>query len=280
MIANHRHKPYARTVGSKTEMNHVKRNLTNYIPELTKFIGDEKFPWDEIENKYNSRNENLFNNKHVDSILLEASIFDQIISLKKGNSAFEGMVDYYNKLFYQLNLLLNLEEKILVFKIIKNLLISFDSKYLNYLGELSVLYRLKNTGNFTIIEIEKTLPNGKSIDFDLMILNPKMRVLLEVTNIHLNPKKVEQDKKKIGVFIDGRLNRKMKDKKKNLIEEWNIHLIPVIWGEFKHIEIYHKYYKANSTDVPLSYEPLAFLTLFDKKGNYFPKFGSVKTLFE
>jgi hypothetical protein len=257
-------------------MNLVKYNLLNYIPELIDFIGEEKFPWDDIEKKFNQR----VSKKNGDSIVIEASIFDQIISIKKGDSDYIGMIDFYNKLFYQLKLLLNQEEKKLILRTIKNLLVSFDSKYLNYLGELSALYQLKRTNNFILLEVEKNLPNGKSIDFDMTIQDPKMRVLIEVINIQINPKKVENNANSIRRFINGRLEKKITDKKKNLIDNWNIHLVPVIWGGNEQLEIYHEYFKTNSPDLPLSYVPLAFLTYYDQNGNYFPKFGSISTLFD
>jgi hypothetical protein len=200
--------------------------------------------------------------------------------LKKGDSNCIGMMDFYNKLFHQLKLLLSKKEKMLILNIIKNLLVSFDSKYLNYLGELSVMYQLKRTNNFTLLEVEKVLPNGKSIDFDMMIRNPKMRVLIEVFNIQINPEKVENDSKAIKTFINGRLKNKINDKKANLIGDWNIHLVPIIWGGHEQLEIYYEYFKTNSTDLPLSYSPLAFLTYYDQDGNYFPKFGSLSTLFD
>jgi hypothetical protein len=261
-------------------MNLVKYNLLNYIPELIDFIGEEKFPWDDVEKKFNRKINQRVSKKNGDSIVIEASIFDQIISIKKGDSDYIGMIDFYNKLFYQLKLLLNQEEKKLILRTIKNLLVSFDSKYLNYLGELSALYQLKRTNNFILLEVEKNLPNGKSIDFDMTIQDPKMRVLIEVINIQINPKKVENNANSIRRFINGRLEKKITDKKKNLIDNWNIHLVPVIWGGNEQLEIYHEYFKTNSPDLPLSYVPLAFLTYYDQNGNYFPKFGSISTLFD
>jgi hypothetical protein len=260
-------------------MNLVKYNLSNYIPELIDFIGEEKFPWDAVEKKFDRKIDQRVSEINGDSIVIEASIFDQIISIKKGHSDYIGMIDFYNKLFYQLKLLLNQEEKKLIFNTIKNLLVSFDSKYLNYLGELSIIYQLKRTNNFILLEVEKVLPNGKSIDFDMMIQDPKMRVLIEVMNIQINPKKVENDANSIRTFINSRLEEKITNKKKNLIDDWNIHLVPIIWGGHEQLEIYYEYFKTNSTELPLSYVPLAFLTYYDHNGNYFPKFGSISTLF-
>jgi len=163
---------------------------------------------DDVEKKFNRKINQRVSKKNGDSIVIEASIFDQIISIKKGDSDYIGMIDFYNKLFYQLKLLLNQEEKKLILRTIKNLLVSFDSKYLNYLGELSALYQLKRTNNFILLEVEKNLPNGKSIDFDMTIQDPKMRVLIEVINIQINPKKVENNANSIRRFINGRLEKK------------------------------------------------------------------------
>ena len=261
-------------------MNLVKYNLGIYIPELIDFIGEENFPWDDVEKKFDRKIQERVSETKGETITIEASIFDQIILLKKGDSDYHGLMDFYNKLFHQLKSLLNKKEKRLILKIIKNLLISFDSKYLNYLGELSVLYQLKRTNNFTLLEVEKVLPNGKSIDFDLMIRGPEMRVLIEVLNIQINPLKVENDANSIKTFINGRLGQKVADKKVNLMEDCNVHFVPVIWGGHEQLEIYHEYFKSNSTEIPLSYVPLAFLTYYDQDGNYFPKFSSLSTLFD
>lgn len=107
-----------------------------------------------------------------------------------------------------------------------------------------------------------------------------MRVLIEVLNIQINPLKVENDANSIKTFINGRLEKKVTDKKWNLGEDWNVHFVPVIWGGHKQLEIYHEYFKSNSIELPLSYVPLAFLTYYDQYGNYFPKFGSISTLFD
>ena len=260
-------------------MNLVKQNLSIFLPELTKFIGDEQFPWDEIDYKFDKKIESRFSKNPEGSIIVEACIFDQIVSIKKRNTDYTGMMDFYNKLFYQLNTLLNKTEKKLILKTIRNLLVSFDSKYLNYLGELSALYKLKQTNNFILLDVEKVLPNGKSIDFDMMIKEPKMQVLIEILNIQINPEKVEDDSNKICDFINGRIIEKLSVKKLNLVEEWNIHLVPIIWGGHKELEIYNKYFKNNSLDLPLTYEPLAFITYYDNYNNYFPKFGAISSLF-
>lgn len=112
-------------------MNLVKYNLSNYIPELIDFIGEENFPWNDVEKKFDRKIDQRFSESNGETITIEASIFDQVISLKKGDSDYVGMIDFYNKLFYQLNSLLDKKEKKLVLRTIKNLLISFDSKYLN-----------------------------------------------------------------------------------------------------------------------------------------------------
>lgn len=261
-------------------MNLVKHNLSIYLPKVIEFIGEEEFPWDQIENRFDKLIDRRFSQAKGDSIIVETSIFDQIISIKKGDNAYNGLMDYYNKLFHQLNLLLNKEEKKLMFNTIRSLLISFDLKYLNYLGELSVLYKLKKSNKFSLLDVEKVLPNGKSIDFDLMIENSNMRVLIEVLNIQVNPQKVENDSDKIEIFINGRITNKLADKKKNLDEDWNVHLVPVIWAGHEELEIYHQYFRNNALDIPLSYEPLAFLTFYDQFGNYLPKFGSISALFD
>jgi hypothetical protein len=44
------------TVSSKhTQMNLVKENLSIYVPSLVELIGENDFPWDNIDKKFNKK---------------------------------------------------------------------------------------------------------------------------------------------------------------------------------------------------------------------------------
>lgn len=83
---------YAKTLAQK--INLVKYNLSYYIPKLIDFIGEEKFPWNDLERKFDNKINQRVSETNGNTIVIEASIFDQIISLKKGDSNCIGMMDF------------------------------------------------------------------------------------------------------------------------------------------------------------------------------------------
>lgn len=261
-------------------MNLVKENLSTFIPSLVELIGENDFPWEAIDKKFNKKIDNILASSNGDVISIETSIFNQIISIKQGKSDYRGFLDYYNKLFSQLNILLDKHEKKCILQNIKNLLMSFDLKYLDFLGELSVLYKLKASKRFNLLGTETLLPNNKRIDFDMEIPDSKMRVLIEVLNIQIKPNKVVDNEDEIRQFFEYRIIKKLEDKKSNLTEDWNIHLVPVLWGDHEKLEIYSRYFKKNKFDLPLAYEPLAFITYTDQKEYFEPHFLPLSQLFK
>jgi hypothetical protein len=246
---------------------------------MVDMIDHENFPWAKIECKFESEIEKRFRDKgDREYITIEASIYDIIISVKSGKREHVGLLKYFNSLFTELSENLSEQEKTHVVSAVKNLLLTFDKRYLNFVGELAVLNQLKKTGNFNLHKHEFKLPNKKTIDFDLEILEPNMRILLEVLNIHINEQKVENDFDKIKGFFERRISDKIDSKKMNLQPDYNIHIIPVVWGSYEQLVIYRDFFKENSLDVDLAHEPLSFLMLSDGEDYYHFQFSPLSQL--
>ncbi len=80
-----------------------------------------------------------------------------------------------------------------------------------------------------------------------------MRVLVEVVNIHIKSEKAEKDPNKINKVFTNRLDRKLLDKKNGLTENLNIHLVPVIWGNYSELEIYSDFFNSYLLNLELTY---------------------------
>lgn len=260
-------------------MTILEENLRTYLPRMVDLVNQNTFPWTKIESRFEKEMDSRFQNKgDREFITIETSIYDIIVSVKNGCKDHIGLLKYFNLLFKELNNNLDELEKSQIVLAIKNLLLSFDKRYLNFVGELSVLNQLKKTGNFKLHKHEFKLSNNKTIDFDLEILDPKMRILVEVLNIHINEEKVENDSFKIKEFFIKRINNKIETKKLNLNQDVNIHFVPVVWGSYDQLIIYRDFFKNHKLCLDLAYEPLSLLMLSDGEGYYEFRFSKLSQL--
>lgn len=261
-------------------MNLVKANLHAYIPSIVDFLDNQDFPWSKINSDFNKKVEERFATSNGDIITVEASIYDIIIACKKGLTEYEGLLVYFNHLFKELILNIDKNSRSVLKTTIRNLLISFDSKYLNFIGELSVLNNLLKSKMAKLVKCEVSLDNYKSIDFDVIFPESEVRVLIEVINIHLDPQKTEDDHDKIEAFLRKRLIDKRTVKTKNSCLADKVHIIPVLWGSPKDLKIYAHFYKTNKFKIPLTYEAMSYLTYSDSIGYYETHFNLITKLFK
>ncbi|BAO76449.1 hypothetical protein [Winogradskyella sp. PG-2] len=261
-------------------MNHVKENLRYYLPSIVEFIGEQEFPWTKVNARFNKKIEKRIEEATGETFTVEASIYDIIIACKKGLKDYEGLLFFFNSLFEEL--IKNTEDntRAVIKTTVWNLLISFDSKYLNYIGELAVLNNLLKSKTVELIKCEVSLDNKKSIDFDVIFPENGMRVLIEVVNIHLDPQKTEDDPNKIKTFLEKRLNDKRKSKTGDSEYADKVHLIPVLWGSHENLRIYERFFKTNKIDTTLTYEPMAYLTYTDSNGYFETYFNPITKLFK
>ena len=117
-------------------------------------------------------------------------------------------------------------------KLVVTMMISFGeerSEYKNHFAEIAVISKLVTQGNFKLESVEKQLPNGKRMDFE--ISKNGVRNLIEVYNIDFNREKLygSDDLKK---FLDNRLVKKLNDKLAGIENlEVGCQFIPVLWGD-------------------------------------------------
>jgi uncharacterized protein YlaI len=261
-------------------MNLVKENLRIFIPALVDLVDEKDFPWEKINNLFTQKIKDRISDSNGEIIKVEASIYDIIVEAKKQNLTAIGLLDFLNKLFEELTDNLEASEKLLIKSNVKQMLISLDNKYLNFLGEIATLNNLIKSKAYRLIAIEERIPNGKSIDFKLQHINKQKPILVEIVNIHLDSKKVENNPEAIRTYLTCKLTKKIESKTSNLVKKIQFHLIPVIWGSSKDLKIYSDFFKSNSLNMLDVEEPIAYLTYSDTAGYYEHYFQTISKLFK
>src|ERR1035437_44450 len=244
-------------------MNNVLRNLSFYLPSIFTIIDENDLDWTNIDSLFKKKIEKRIQECKGETIIVETTIYDLIIEVKKKNSQALRLLDFINKLFYELSGNLDTLEKQLVKNNIRNILINFDMRYLNFIGEIAVLNSLMKTKKYSLEGIETKLSNNKSIDFKLKQYSDNSYILIEIVNIHLNSDRIEKSNVKIDKFLTERLEQKVKNKKQGLFEDINFYLIPVLWGNSDDLKIYSDYFIENSIQIKNVIEPLSYLTFID-----------------
>lgn len=169
------------------------------------------------------------------------------------------------------------EKKALLSDTFRSLLTNWDLKFLNFIGELSVLNNLLKSG-YQLNTLEEEMPNGKHMDFTIINQNGN-KVLVEVRNIHLHEGEDKTDKQLVSK-IKRKLTRKVNAKSKNGLAGIVFHTVPVIWAPHKVLLRLKALYDQNLNMLHLNVlEPVAY-ACFTYENDYVIKFGSVKTIFD
>lgn len=254
-------------------------NLRYYLPALERLYGNSGLDWATYDAVYNNLHEKR-NKDGKEGLLVEANIYDIILTLKKEEGLGFWLIDYFNQILDKLNLQLDEIGRTKIKEALHNVFTAHDHKYLNFVGELSVLNQLLSSTVFTLNDVEVPIPNGKSIDFE-MLTQSKQPMLVEVHNIHLDDDKVESNGDALLRFLVKRRKDKIAEKRKDLSGEMDFQLVQVLWGNARSLYLYSQLFK-NHKELLTNIEPLAYLTLSDPHNpqKFEHKFGRVSSLFE
>lgn len=259
-------------------MNRVKSNIAYYLPALIKIIGESDFDWPYIDTlfskKLNEREKKANGDKTIE---IEATIYDIIIEVKKGNKQAHRLLDFLQKLMEELSINLNDKEQKLIKKNLRDFLTTFDKGYLNFVGEIAVLNNLIKSGTYRLESVETQLLSNKKIDFKLKTISNDKHILVEVVNIHLNSERIKNEETQIQKFFTHRLTGKIESKESGTVDFF---LIPVLWGAAEDIKIYSDYFMKNKMHLSNVLEPVSFMTYIDPDNHdcFSHKFGNVSNL--
>ncbi|GAA0892658.1 hypothetical protein GCM10009122_23370 [Fulvivirga kasyanovii] len=266
-------------------MNILKRNIELHLPAIPHLIGENYIDWDRIEKLFDKEIKKRYGKAKGKTITVEATIYDHIIEVRKesvNSLSSTRYLQFVNSMIRDLAELLDDNQRQMVTRIIRNLLVSFDLKHINYLGEIGALHNLTKNGRLLLKEVEYPIDNGKNIDFCFYDTVSKKDILVEVFSSRLNSDKVLDDPAALEKFISFRLEEKALKKFsgiQNLYE--NIFLLPILWGDTRSLKIYADFFKDYKFKSEKIFEPMAYCTFtVDSPEITINKFTRVSKLFD
>ncbi len=261
----------------------VENRLKLYMPSLFELIGDNTFDWRKIERAFEKKFielEEKYNNIGR-PFKTKASLFGIITAVLNNEEGAIYLFEYIDKLFKELTLSLSSDEKKLIIKNVFDVLVNMDEKYLNFIGELSLLNQFLKSGNFKLLEVEAPLDEGivstSHIDFTLFDKNNESELLLEVVNVHLKDENTSDDYK-IERLIDQKIQEKYRVTSGNSDKKFI--LAPILWGSHKWIKRILNYYLKLDVKLDNILMPSCFVPFIDQDGNRVYKFGVMNAIFE
>ena len=214
------------------------------------------------------------------SFQIEASFYSIITAAIKKEKPAIMLLDYIQKLFEELTDKLDSEEKKEIKNTIFGFLTNIDTKYLNFLGELSVLNQFKTRTPFKLVKTEEKLTdsgdNNSTVDFKFFNPTTNGFEFLEIVNIHLNDKNTSSDEK-INILLTQKISEKLL--KKGIKENPKFFLVPVVWGNWKEIKCIEQYYEKVKPSFQNTGIPVAFVPFTTREGKLVQRFGTIDTIF-
>lgn len=259
----------------------LKGKLEIRFPILFKVLGKNKLDWKSITRTFVKRHKKY--NKRFEQTgkysIVEASFYDIIVASMKGEQSALRLLDYIQKLFEELDEILSDEERKEIVDNLYGFLSNIDLKYLNFLGELSVLNLYKRRSGYKLLATEEALSHtdikGTKIDFTFLDPLDGKKKWIEVVNIHLNEKNTISDD-----TIERLLTQKIEEKITitKIKANPHVYLVPVVWGQYKEIKPVIDYLELNSYSFFNTIIPVCFITFTDKQGNRRHRFGTLDTI--
>lgn len=226
----------------------VEQNLRIFYPAIFKFLGNRKIGWRMISKNFESlisKRRNEIINSKTGVIQSELCLLDLITQRVLNNTSNLHLSEFFNAVLENLLNQTDEAERLLLSNTIYNALVNFDRRYLNFVGELAVLSILKDQGYY-LEQTEFPLTNDKNAKrIDFLISKDGENRLLEVVNIHI-PYEIQLPKESIELIFESKVRDKIADKGRNT--EWKFSLAPVIWSDFKTLEIINDFFKPEICD--------------------------------
>jgi hypothetical protein len=190
----------------------------------------------------------------------------------------QAKLAFINNIFLRLSKILLPNQFKLLHGTIRSLLISFDSRYRNFLGELGILSVMIESKNFDLIQLEYRLPNRKRVDFKIVHKITREEYLVEILNFQFENKNIEYSEEGFTNFFTRRFNAKKDDKLRGLQLVNNFKIIPIFWGIRKDIELYIKFFSKFKTLNTFTLEPFAYGLYSDDEGRYYHAFSFISKI--
>ena len=214
-------------------MHDSMRLLKLYAPTLFKCSNRTKGTVTRISEKYEQRWDNMAKALKANGAFEAMTcIFDLLWKASENMEAAREFLSFIDQTVWQALAATTGSAREQLEKLVFTMIISFGeerSEYKNHFAEIAVISKLLTQGDFKLESIEKQLPNGKSMDFE--ISKDRLRNLIEVYNIDFDREKLNgsDDLKK---FLETRLVNKLNAKLEGIENlEVGYQFVPVLWGD-------------------------------------------------
>jgi uncharacterized coiled-coil protein SlyX len=257
----------------------IKGRLRTYLAVIFEFfdVSDLKAEqWTKLEINFKERHENRKKDAEakIDPLEIKPNFFDLVLAKLNGDAIAIKFFDLIKKLLEELADRFDDSEKAMLNKTLYNLLISPKEDYLHFVGELLVLNGLTKSGNFKLLSLESTIAGNRSADFELQHLSSGRKMLVEVTNLHL-----DEGNTRLVTRLKDHYDRKLDKKIQGETSYNHFSLVPVIWSPVADLERVWKLYQEQQVTNPVNVlEPSAFVTVTDAEGRVDYRFGTISTL--
>lgn len=264
---------------TKTRMD-TKKIIRDNISGLYILIEEteQNFSWSSVNKSFS---------KHLDSakkrlqengtFQKDTNLFSLLVEKLHGEGKGNAMLDFYNQLFISLSENLNLDEKKLIHKTLKNILTNNDKDYIHFIGELATLNEIIKTKEYILKGVEYPIINKKGITSDFLLIQKSnnLEIYLEVLNIHLHEKEFQSYSE-----IEYHLNSKYEIKKKEKIISLDKKILiqPVFWTKSEsQLKQLSEFYNNSNFIIENILTPLTYSSW--KSNNIFEhKFENIKTI--
>lgn len=213
-------------------MNEPVELLRHYLPTIYDALSPSKTMIPDISSKYYERIKNIDAAiKTKGEFTSEKVIYDLWWDANEGDQASLTFLTFID------NTAKSVLEKVdstlrgQIIKLCHKMIINFNdsqSQCTNFFAELAVINKLLSDEGITLLQVEKIMPNGKRIDFE--IRKDGSETLVEVYNINFNYERIENSenfKKFLETRITDKLNSKLQELS-GLVPPFL--LVPVLWG--------------------------------------------------
>lgn len=196
--------------------------------------------WNNIKLKYTKRAERIMQNNECKYYCL----FDYIVgtqhptdkeNIEQTRNMIKNISDEIDKACNKItsSALKKFEPKL--YDIIKNMICTMDENiesknedFKNRINELFAFNCLLECEKYELIDMERKLPNGKSVDFVFKHRETSQEILIEVVTMqYINPSNQDNDDS-MNSFLKNRIKEKYNEKICNLEEIPNIRILPFI----------------------------------------------------
>ncbi len=258
----------------------IETYLRENLPSLIELIGDKDISWTKINRLlYNHVRENHEKVIQVQGeINIDATFFTILKNRFEGKMISDAMFDFYNLTFSRLNEILTIKEKDLIRSTIRSIMTEMSRNYINFIGELAVLYIFKASNKFDLLGVEEPInnKNGTSIDFLFQEKSSNEQILIEVLNLHMEIQDF-QTIEHLEYWLTSKYNKKKEQKCTD--KDRPIYIQPVIWTKKENqLRDLEQLYCNKGFSIDFINEPFSYASYLIKGQKYEHRFELVSTI--